>query len=229
MSTRTKVRSPRWRTVSIASRVVPGCSETITRSSPSSAFSRLDLPTFGRPEDRDADRALLDLLRAGAGKHRHDRVEQVAAAVAVYRRDGDRVAEAEPVELEREHVLARVVDLVREEEHGLVGAAEDRGQLLVAGHHAGPRVGDEEDEVGFGDRGLRLLGDRARQRRRVGDVDAAGVDQQEAVPVPLADELFAVTGDAGCLVHDGGAALREPVDERRLADVREADDRHGSE
>src|SRR5215218_6576558 len=49
VSTSTKVRSPRWRTVSIASRVVPGTSETITRSSPSSAFSRLDLPTFGRP------------------------------------------------------------------------------------------------------------------------------------------------------------------------------------
>ena len=33
----------------MASRVVPGISETIARSSPSSALSRLDLPTFGRP------------------------------------------------------------------------------------------------------------------------------------------------------------------------------------
>ena len=33
----------------MASRVVPGISETIERSSPSSALSRLDLPTFGRP------------------------------------------------------------------------------------------------------------------------------------------------------------------------------------
>src|SRR5512133_3194532 len=49
VSTSTKVRSPRWSTVSIASRVVPGTSETITRSSPRRAFRRLDLPTFGRP------------------------------------------------------------------------------------------------------------------------------------------------------------------------------------
>ncbi len=40
---------PHARRVSIASRVVPGMSDTIARSSPSSALSRLDLPTFGRP------------------------------------------------------------------------------------------------------------------------------------------------------------------------------------
>ena len=49
VSMRTNVRLPRASTVSIESRVVPGCSATITRSSPSRAFSRLDLPTLGRP------------------------------------------------------------------------------------------------------------------------------------------------------------------------------------
>ena len=37
----------------MASRVVPGTSDTIARSSPSSALSRLDLPTFGPPDERD--------------------------------------------------------------------------------------------------------------------------------------------------------------------------------
>ena len=49
MSTRTKREPSRSNSVSIASRVVPGTSDTITRSSPRIAFSRLDLPTFGRP------------------------------------------------------------------------------------------------------------------------------------------------------------------------------------
>ena len=66
-------------------------------------------------EDRDADRLLADLLRAAAREHRHDRVEQVAGAVAVLGRERHRVAEPEPVELERERVLVRVVDLVREQ------------------------------------------------------------------------------------------------------------------
>src|SRR5699024_11601702 len=35
--------------VSIASRVVPSTSETITRCSPKILFTKLDFPTFGRP------------------------------------------------------------------------------------------------------------------------------------------------------------------------------------
>src|SRR5207248_10242701 len=50
-------------------------------------------------EDRDANRLLADPLRSRAGQHRHDRVEQVAAAVAMDRGDRDRIAEPEPVEL----------------------------------------------------------------------------------------------------------------------------------
>ena len=44
---------------------------------------------------------------------------------------------------------------------------------------------------------------------------------------PLADELLAVARDAGRLVDDGGAGPGQAVDERRLADIREADDRDG--
>ena len=89
-------------------------------------------------EDRDADRLVADRGLGGAGQRRDDRVEQVAGAVAVQRGERDRVAEPEPVELERVHVAARVVDLVREQEHRLVRAAQDRGQLLVAGRDARP-------------------------------------------------------------------------------------------
>src|SRR5438874_1456404 len=40
----------------MASLVVPGRGSTITRSSPSSALTREDLPTFGRPPDLDDER-----------------------------------------------------------------------------------------------------------------------------------------------------------------------------
>jgi len=72
----------------------------------------------------------------------------------------------------------------------------------------------------------RLLRDRPRQRRRVGDVDAAGVDEHEPLARPLADELLPVARHARGLVHDRRARLGQPVDQRRLADVGEADDRH---
>src|SRR5207247_2191543 len=134
VSTRTNVLSPRWSTVSIESRVVPGISETITRSWPSSLFTRLDLPTFGRP--RIATRLVSSLARVGGG------------------RDGDVVAAL--------------------------------------------------------------------------DVDAGGVDEQEPLVAPLADGLLGVARGPRRLVDDGRPRAGQPVHERRLADVREADDRDGS-
>ena len=65
-----------------------------------------------------------------------------------------------------------IVDLVREHDHRLARGAQDRRELLVARRDPGPRVDDEEDEVGLVDRRLRLLGDlrartaRCRPRRR---------------------------------------------------------------
>ena len=106
----------------------------------------------------------------------------------------------------------------------LRGPAQDVRHLLVAGRNTCLRVDDEEHQVGLVDRLPRLLGDLARDRRGVGDIDATGVDQPEALAVPLADHLLAIARDAGRLEHDCLARRRQPVDERRLADVREADD-----
>ena len=85
-------------------------------------------------------------------------------------------------------------------------------------------VDDEDDEVGLVDGPPRLLGDLLGQRRRVGDVDPAGVDEDEALARPLADDVLAVARDARRLEDNGLARGGEAVDERRLADVRKADD-----
>ena len=149
--------------------------------------------------------------------------------MAVHRREGNRVAEAEAVELQGVRLAPGLVDLVRNQEDRLVRMAEDRRQLLVAGRDPGPGVDDEEDEVGFGDRRPRLVGDLLGERGAVGDVDATGVHEQEPVPGPLADDLLAVARDSGCLVDDGLARGGQPVDERGLADVRKPDDGNGAE
>ena len=57
------------------------------------------------------------------------------------------------------------------------------------------------------------------------EVDAAGVDEREAAAVPVGLELLAVAREAGLLVDDRLARFRQAVDQRRLADVRVADDR----
>ena len=79
---------------------------------------------------------------------------------------------------------------------GQLGAAQEVGDLLVAGAHAGARVDDEHRGLRVGERGPRLVADRARDRVGVARVHAAGVDEREAAPVPLACDLLAVARDA---------------------------------
>ena len=72
----------------------------------------------------------------------------------------------------------------------------------------------------------RLGGDLLADRARVGVVDAAGVDELEGAPVPLGAGLAPVAGHARHGVDHGVAPSGEPVEERGLADVGVADDRH---
>ena len=53
--------------------------------------------------------------------------------------------------------------------------------------------------------------------------------EQEVLAVPVGEQLLAVARHARRLVHDGLPRLGQPVDQRRLADVREADDRDGAD
>src|SRR5439155_3754275 len=121
-----------------------------------------------------------------------------------------------------------VVELVREHEHGTPRAAKDLRELLVPGHDSRSRIDDEEDEVRLLDRLARLSRDLAAERPRVSPVDPARVDEPKLDSRPLAEQLLAVASHAGRLVDDGGARRREAIDERRLADVRVAHDRHGA-
>ncbi len=99
-------------------------------------------------EDGDTDRLVPDRLLATAWESRHDLVQQVARAVAVQGGERHRVAEAEPVELDRVERRGRGSSILfASSEDGLAGGAQDRGELLVAGCDARPRVDDEEHEV----------------------------------------------------------------------------------
>ena len=96
-----------------------------------------------------------------------------------------RLAEPEAVEVVGERDVARLVDLVGGDDDGQPAAAQDVRDLLVAGAHARARVDDEQRDLGVGERLARLVLDRDGQRVLVAEVDAAGVDQREAAPVPV--------------------------------------------
>ena len=113
-----------------------------------------DLPTFGRP--MTAIRA-ISASASGArlpGERRRrplrQTVEEVAGAVALRRRDGERISEPEPMEVRRQVVVARLVDLVGDHHDGNGPAPQDLGDLSVALAQPRARVDDEHGGIGVG-------------------------------------------------------------------------------
>lgn len=97
----------------------------------------------------------------------------------------------------------------------------------------GGRVGDEQDGGGVADRGLHLeahapLNLRRRRRRGAGSGSSrpspAGVNQLEAVSFPLGLRDQPVAGNTPLGMDQGHAPSGQQVEQRRLADIRPADD-----
>ena len=179
------------------------------------------------PEDRDADRLRADRDLPRAGQPRDDLVEQIAGAVAVQPRERPRLAEAEPWKTADSLSRRGSSILLASTSTGRL-LAQDHRELLVARRDTHAGVDDEQHEIRLSDCGECLLGDLRAERPSVRLVHPTRVDQPEPRARPLAEKLLAVSRDSRRLMHDGGASLGEPVDQRRLADVREADDRNGT-
>ena len=108
-------------------------------------------------------------------------------------------------------------------------AAQDVGDLLVAGRDSRLRVDDEDDEVGLLDRAARLLGDLLVSGEASATSTPPVSTSRKRLPAHSQTTLLAVARDAGRLEDDGLPRRRQAVDERRLPDVRKADDRDGAQ
>src|SRR5581483_8268013 len=179
-------------------------------------------------DDRDARvAAVLVLVFRAFRKALEDRFEELAHALAVGRGDGDRIAQAELVELRGRRVALQALALVRGDGERRAHLAQLLGDQAVRRREPGARVDDEDHGVGLGDRLLGLarhLGeDVALLRRRL---EAAGVDGDEGAPAGAAFAVVPVARHARHVVDDRVAAPGEAVKEGGLADVRTADKRY---
>ena len=143
--------------------------------------------------------------------------------MAVHGGDGDRIAEAEGIELIYGGVLRTGgVGLVHGEHNWLAGAQEHIGNVLIRGGDAGADIGDEDDNGGgvYGD--LRLLAHIEQYFAVGGRLDAAGIDHIELAAAPLTFGIEPVARDAGGVLNDAEPAPDKAVEEHRLADIRPA-------
>ncbi len=177
-------------------------------------------------EDRDADRVLPDLLRARprGARRRAGRADRRCRGRAGPRRGSARRARAGGTRARPPRAKGRPPCWPRRAPAGAPGG----GDPAIS---SSPGVTPAFASTTKSTRSASSTARRAcsatilRERRRVGDVDAAGVDEDEALAGPLAHDLLAIAGHPRRLEDDSLPRRSEAVDEGRLADVREADDR----
>ena len=159
-------------------------------------------------------------LRRQAPDHR---VEQIGHSPTVGGADGVRLFPAEGVELRGFEFALVVVGLVGGNQHRRLGRAQQVGGLDVRGRQAGDRVDHQDDQIGLVDCQSRLLLDLLLDGVAGMDLQAAGVDDDEAPAVPLGVAVHAVACGACAILDDGGAVADDSVEKGALADVRTAD------
>ena len=224
MSTIRKVRFCHFSTASTVSRVVPGISLTIERSSFSSRLSSDDLPTFGRPTIAIAVSSEVSSpgsLRAGS--RLHDLVEQIADPVAVLGGDLDDRLEPELVELEHPAARPLVVGLVDRHQHRRLGRPQVAGDLLVA-RTSPSRPSTTNTMTSAVSSAFRpWMIDQLVERILAGAEHPAGIDQPEGRFLPLGRLSNDVAGRPGDRRDDRAAGAGDAVEQGRFADVRPAD------
>ncbi len=215
-----------FRIESTGSRVVPG---HLAHHHPlflEQAVDERRLADVGSADDRDLG---LDRLGRRArtcpppGERRH-RVQQIADAGAVLRRDRNHLLEAERVELDDARLRLAIVGLVHGDDDGAAALPDGRRNFFVAGDEPVPAVGHEHDQVGRGDRAMALLQDELVQRILARAEHAPGVDDGDLRALPFGVGGDDVAGRPGDGRDDGAPRPGDAIEEGRLADIRPADE-----
>ena len=156
--------------VSIASRVVPAISETITRSEPRKRVHQRRLADVRPADHRDPRIGVVGSSALDVGSARRaptSRSSRSPVPRPVGGRDRHRLAEPERVELGRERLVRLAPSTLLATTTTGFGAAQDLGDLGVARPSPARASTTSSDHVGVGDRRARLLpGPRARASRR---------------------------------------------------------------
>ena len=197
---------------------------------PSEAIDSEDLPTLGRPISARRIGVVGVVLGARPpAQQLDDPVEQIAGAQSLRGRDRDRVAEPQRVELGGERQVADAVDLVGGDEHGQRPRRSRSAISWSPGRS--PARASTTSRPRRRPRAPRAPGpgSDAASVSLVLEVDAAGVDQRQRAAVPLGPSSLRSRVIPARSCTTASRDSREAVHQRRLTDVRIADDRdfHG--
>ncbi len=182
------------------------------------------LSHVGPADDRHGDRSRFrrrGLLPGHLGSHR---IQELADARALLRRDGKHLGESQPVKVGCQGLLAGGIHLVHDKEDGSRRRLPEQGRHLdIGGGEPVLGVHHEEDHARLGHGLLRLDAHQGHDARGLG-LESAGIHQDQAPAAPVALPIEAVAGDTGGVIDDGAPAAQQAVEERGLPHVGPAHD-----
>ncbi len=181
------------------------------------------LPGVGAAHDGDPDCAVGFAALLFNGEIGKCGFNQVVHPLPVL--GGNRVRHAQPhfVEFERRERGLHALGLVDRDEHAPAEAPQLLSDRAVPRREALAGVGHEDDDVGFGDCGSRLLGHLDEYSARFRS-QPAGIDREVRPLAQASHPIVAVSRQTRDIGDQCIPGAREPVEQRGLADIGPADD-----
>ena len=137
--------------------------------------------------------------------------------------DRERIAERQFMEFSVDGGRLHAFGLVDHQPYFASRLAQLLGDDAVLWRQAMPPVDQQHDSIGFIDREQRLLRHRVQYSVMRDRLEAAGVDHDIRLVADAATSIVAVACQTGYVGNERVATASEPVEQRRLADVRPAD------
>ena len=156
----------------------------------------------------------------------HNRFQQLVLVAVPLHAGRDQRAVGEAVEDGDFIIQLRRIALVDDDQLWFLDPSQALRNPLIQRRHARRAFHDEHDHVGFVEGDLDLAVDVLGEIVPIHDADAAGIDQFEEPVADVHEIRDAIPCDAGHGVDDRDAFVSEPIQQRTLADVRPADNRH---
>ena len=169
----------------------------------------------------------LDALRAIVSpRGLLDEVAQLADAEIMLRRNRQRLAEPKREGFVHACLRRASLDFVGGKDHRLARRTNELGEDLIAGNNASPGIDQENHEVRLLDCGDGLLA-HARGKTRIAMLKPGSVDQPDSDRSKLGVSLAPVARQSRLVVDKRKPLAGEPIEQRRLADIRPTDDGNG--
>jgi hypothetical protein len=179
------------------------------RSRPRKALTSEDLPTFGRPMTARRTTSASSSTASSTSGASETRRSSRSPVPSPWRPRPAAARRAPGRGTRGERDVAAASRSCCRHHHRQVTAAQDVGDLLIARAQAAARVDDEEGDLGVGERRAGLVLDETDSGSLSSRSTPPVSISVKRRPVPLRGELLAVARDAGPLVHDRLARLRE--------------------